>query len=98
MARFSEDEYCRTFDLTCRVPRQVVDQALKSGQLSLIDLADGFGSERTQVQLIVGKVAAILQASRRPMRVCVSSLGSSSWGELSPQVRHPLRCTDERLA
>jgi len=81
----SPDEYCRTFDLTCRVPRQVVDRALESGRLSLIDLADGFGSERPQVQSITTKLASILQASCRPTRICVSSLGSSSWGGLGPQ-------------
>lgn len=91
ITRFSEDEYCRTFDLTRRVPRQIVDQALQSGQLTSIDLDDGIGPERLQLQSITEKLSAILQASRRPTRVCVSSLGASSWGDLSPQVCHPLQ-------
>jgi len=95
--RPSGDEYCRTFDLTRRVPRQIVDQALQSGQLSPIDLAGQFGAERPLVQSITEKVAAVLRTSRRPTRVCVSSLGSSSWGDLGLQVCHPLRLYDGRV-
>lgn len=82
------DEFCRTFDLTCRIPRPVVDKALESKQIVAIDLASVVDGPMI-FQSVIGRITEVCQEScsaSKPLRICIPSLGSPSWGEFGPQV------------
>lgn len=82
------DEFCRTFDLTCRIPRPVLGKALEVKQIVSVDLAS-VPSESLITEYVIERIAQVCQASSsasKPLRICVPSLGSPSWGEFNPQV------------
>jgi hypothetical protein len=78
----SADDFCCAFDLTYTVPALVLDQAIKSSQLVLMD------ASRDWTGLIDG-IAESLASSQdvQPIRICVPLLGSPSWGDPRPKVR-----------
>ncbi len=96
--RLSEN-FCRTFDLTTRIPASIIEKAIQTGQLKTFDV-----SNRTAEDLISSESPPITQAlilkienllSQRssasptiPLRICVPFLGSSAWGDLRSQVLH----------
>lgn len=80
------DDFCRVFDLTSRIPAEVVDAATTSKQLTTVD-----PSQERSVQHVLGRIAQKLGpeeelTSRKPLRICIPSLGSPAWGDLEPQV------------
>ncbi|KAI0274679.1 PAXNEB-domain-containing protein [Gloeopeniophorella convolvens] len=84
-SKHTTDEYCSTFDLTHRIPNHVVDQAVKSSQLLLLNSS-------TDLAGILGAIAQALAESSEstskqpsPTRICVPSLGSPGWGDLAPE-------------
>ncbi|OCH95780.1 PAXNEB-domain-containing protein [Obba rivulosa] len=84
----SAEDYCRVFDLTCRVPESVLATARKNGQIIELDVSSGFDSGPRK---ILGDLAGILAddaketTSPKPLRVCIPSLGSFQWGDVSTQ-------------
>jgi elongator complex protein 4 len=88
----STEEYCRIFDLTCRIPHSIVDDALQSDDLICLNI-----SELTE---IIRRIEQILktddQVSSVPIRICIPSFGSPQWGDLTSQVG--LKALLERLA
>jgi len=87
------DEFCQTFDLTSRVPRTVIDQALEACRLTFIPVTGGVDS-------VLHRIKDSLQSRGNPIRVCIRSLGSPEWGDVSSQdvirflysLRGMLRC------
>jgi len=88
----STEEYCRTLDLTCRIPRSDIEDALRSGQLSFLSV-DGVDSEENSSTKILRQIAQVLKAekarpsSSTPLRICIPSFGSPQWGALRSQVK-----------
>lgn len=82
----SADDFCRTFDLTYKVPRHFLDQAIQSSQLVLLDAS----SDWTR---LIDLVAESLGASQDavPVRICIPLLGSPGWGDPHPKVRVTVR-------
>lgn len=82
----SADDFCRAFDLTYRVPRHFLDQAIQSSQLVLLDAS----SDWTR---LIDIVAESLDASQDvvPVRICIPLLGSPGWGDPHPKVRMTIR-------
>ncbi|KAI0321688.1 PAXNEB protein-domain-containing protein [Amylostereum chailletii] len=91
----STEEFCRTFDLTCRIPRPVIDAAMTASKLVCPALPEAnTGSYMFEV---VKKITEVIKSSgSSPIRVCVPALGSPSWGDLTSQAilrfLHSLRC------
>jgi PAXNEB protein len=68
--------------LTHRVPRQILDQAIKSSQLVLLNVSTG-------LTRLIDAIAECLDTSSRevlPIRICIPLLGSPGWGDLHPKV------------
>lgn len=84
----STEEYCRTFDLTCRIPSSVVEDALRSGDLFCLDV-DSAESELPTTR-IIRRVEEILNAhgegTSKPLRICIPSFGSPQWRDIHPRV------------
>ncbi|KAJ7492898.1 PAXNEB-domain-containing protein [Mycena latifolia] len=77
------EDACRTFDLTARIPAGVVADALASGQLAVVDVDTASG--RPATVHVLERLAEILSAGDAPLRICVPSLGSPHWGDLTTQ-------------
>jgi len=74
--------------LTCRVPRDIVDNALESKQVVIVDLAHA-PEELSVIQSMIRRIERVFQdhcSKSKPLRLCIPSLGWPAWGELSPQV------------
>ncbi|KAG2077103.1 PAXNEB-domain-containing protein [Suillus decipiens] len=74
------DDFCMTFDLTCRIPTATLDAARQSAQLILIDVdnSDGTG--------VIGQIEGLLSNSTdaHTVRICIPALGSPHWGDMQP--------------
>lgn len=88
----STDEYCSSFDLTSRVSPSTIEESLRSGQLSFIETHPPT-TQRNSISEILCRITDILKfqhlelkSSHIPLRICVPSLGSPQWGDLTPQV------------
>jgi hypothetical protein len=78
----SADDFCRTFDLTHKVPRHVLDQAIQSSQLVLLDAS----TDWTRLIDLVAEGLGTCQDAA-PVRICIPLLGSPGWGDPHPKVR-----------
>jgi elongator complex protein 4 len=87
----SADNFCRTFDLTCRIPGSVIDDALVTKDLVGVGVSESLHAEdRPSIStIIIGKMSNILNLETegigydsRPIRICIPSLGSPQWGDL----------------
>ncbi|GLB36340.1 putative PAXNEB protein [Lyophyllum shimeji] len=114
---YSTDDYCHNFDLTSRVPEAIVGDSLRSGQLSFIDTHPS-SPGRTSTSEILRRIVDLLGpetpeplSAAPPLRICIPSLGSPHWGELTHQDilyflhslrailrRHPHVCASLSLA
>ena len=86
------NDYCRVFDLTSRLPSSTIDQAMASGKLTTLQVP----VEKRPVLGALKQISDILEAVKKaasdepmPTRICVSALGSPTWGDLEPQVSCP---------
>lgn len=86
----SGDNFCEVFDLTSRLPISVVDAALLRKQLTFVDVPY---SEEQPMRRVLKQINELLgpeevdSSSRKPLRICVPSLGSPPWGDVEPKVR-----------
>ncbi|RDB29106.1 Elongator complex protein 4 [Hypsizygus marmoreus] len=87
----STDDYCHNFDLTTCVPPAAIEGALQSGQLACIAIRFSDPDQPSTVRLL-HRVIEILKPERTtssslspPIRICIPSLGSPQWGELTRQ-------------
>lgn len=87
--RFADD-YCQVFDLTSRISPSTVESTSSSGQLDLEDVSSPW-SEQLSTTRILTTITALLGEeekdiiTRKPLRICIPSLGSQQWGDLRPQ-------------
>ena len=86
----SADEYCRTFDLTCRIPVPTIQAARDEGRI--VEVQPDDGASRA-CRTVISRIAEVLSSAEADAslatRICIPSLGSYEWGDLSPQVRQP---------
>ena len=74
---------CHNFELSSRVPKELIDDAVKSGQLQFLDLE----GRNLTIKAIFDEMAKAIEAdSSIPLRVCIPSLGSPVWGDVTIQV------------
>ncbi|KAI0788581.1 PAXNEB-domain-containing protein [Abortiporus biennis] len=79
------DDFCKVFDLTSRIPEEVIDTTISSGQLQLIDISQ-FGTADHLTHIALDKLTEILgkenaDGSKKSLRLCFPSLGSPEWGD-----------------
>ncbi|KAI0067700.1 hypothetical protein BV25DRAFT_1794657 [Artomyces pyxidatus] len=79
------DEFCRTFDLTYRIPGHVISEIIKSSRLVLLDIQGSDTNGSLITQTISRIVELLADPDSSPVRICIPSLGSPSWGDLRPQ-------------
>ena len=83
----SSEEYCRTFDLTTRIPKSLVEEAIQKGELFFVEV---HSTESNPLTTILLHLEALLKRdttpSALPIRICIPSLGSPQWGDVKPQV------------
>ncbi|KAF9457085.1 Elongator complex protein 4 [Collybia nuda] len=86
VSSYSNEDFCQNFDLTSRIPESVISNALETKQLSFIIPRSDLECNST-IHQILGQIAEILKldVSSNPIRICIPSLGSPNWGELSSQ-------------
>ncbi|KAI0080118.1 PAXNEB-domain-containing protein [Panus rudis PR-1116 ss-1] len=87
----SNDEYCRIFDLTSKIPGSTIDSACSSGQLRFLHV-QAYESELLPTRRLLAELKQILSdhknegsSSARILRICIPSLGSAQWGDLRPE-------------
>ncbi|PIL31614.1 hypothetical protein GSI_06316 [Ganoderma sinense ZZ0214-1] len=81
----SADEYCHTFDLTCRIPEPTINSARTEGRYLVLQ-----GITEVLTRVNSESFGSALHATATTIRICIPALGSYDWGDLSPQVRTPL--------
>ncbi|KAJ4489464.1 PAXNEB protein-domain-containing protein [Lentinula edodes] len=93
-ASVSED-FCRTFDLTTRIPSSTIEKALQDGRLITCDVLDIFDAipssgHISAIHKIIARIEEILsqRSSKKPntpLRICIPGLGNHIWDELRSQ-------------
>ncbi|KAF8167916.1 Elongator complex protein 4 [Crassisporium funariophilum] len=91
------ETFCHAFELSSRVPDGLVDDALSASQLRLMNV----GSEDPSLVKLLHEISEYLTADTSiPVRICIPSLGSPSWGDVTTQsilhFLHSLRSTLRR--
>ncbi|KAI8980665.1 PAXNEB-domain-containing protein [Trametes punicea] len=87
----SADDYCRTFDLTCRIPEAVIQSARADERFLDVDPEEGTSVDGrpSSCRRVIQRLSEILSqvASDKSLatRICIPALGSSEWGDLIPQ-------------
>ncbi|KAH7915349.1 PAXNEB-domain-containing protein [Hygrophoropsis aurantiaca] len=79
----SADDFCFTFDLTCRIPESVVESAQTAGQLLCLGI-DVQHDQDVPVRRIFQQLQDIVVGSTaaKPVRIAICALGSPQWGNL----------------
>ncbi|EPQ60883.1 hypothetical protein GLOTRDRAFT_68898 [Gloeophyllum trabeum ATCC 11539] len=79
----SNGEFCSTFDLTARIPNQVVEAACLADELICIPVSHAGTSFAPRD--ILRDVLEALQSGKQAQatRICVPHLGSAEWGDLT---------------
>lgn len=84
----SSEEYCRTFDLTTRIPKSIVEGAIQKGELFFVAI-DSTESNSLATTILL-RLEELLKRDTAPfalpIRICIPSLGSPQWGDVKPQV------------
>ncbi|KAF8912849.1 Elongator complex protein 4 [Gymnopilus junonius] len=76
------DSFCQVFELSSRVPEDLIEEALQIKRLHFVKV----GSEDVSTAQILGKISSYIKTeTSRPMRICIPGLGSAGWGDLGPQ-------------
>lgn len=78
--------------MTSRVPDSVVNNALDSGQITLLAI-ESSNSNESSTAWVLRRVAEVIKpedtmATSSPLRICIPSLASPQWGDLTSQVGH----------
>ncbi|PFH54654.1 hypothetical protein AMATHDRAFT_169238 [Amanita thiersii Skay4041] len=90
------DAFVHTFDLGTRIPEWDLDEALQSGQLLSVPV--------TGIKAVLERIAEVLRSSltTRPLRICIPSLGSVDWENVTGQdvlyFLHALRALLQRYS
>jgi elongator complex protein 4 len=80
----NSETFCHNFELSSRVPKELIDDAVKSGQLQFLDLE----GRKFSITAIFDEITRAIEADSEslPLRVCIPSLGSPIWGDVTVQV------------
>ncbi|KZT75188.1 hypothetical protein DAEQUDRAFT_761132 [Daedalea quercina L-15889] len=84
----SNEDYCRVFDLTSRIPDDIIKSAKNSGQLISIPIRTGEDTRPgSSVLDALEKILATQEQEGQsvPVRICIPYLGSAGWGDLLQQ-------------
>jgi elongator complex protein 4 len=73
------ESYCHTFDLSSTIPEEVIDDALKTDRLHLINAT----GRREFIEEMTEYLSSDTSA---PVRVCIPMMGSPIWGGLTAEV------------
>ena len=76
------ESYCQTFDLSSTIPEEVIDDALRTDRLHLINVTGSRGVLEEMTEYLSSETSA-------PVRVCIPTMGAPIWGELTAQVGDP---------
>ncbi|KAL7285169.1 hypothetical protein ACG7TL_000261 [Trametes sanguinea] len=87
------DDYCRTFDLTSRMPDSVIRSARSDGRFLDVSPEENLSAEgpASSCRRVIHRLSEILSQNDTDTdtslatRVCIPALGSYEWGDLSPQ-------------
>ncbi|KAL0950950.1 hypothetical protein HGRIS_007702 [Hohenbuehelia grisea] len=105
------DEFCRTLDLSARIPDIVVATAVRDGKLTYVDV--GSSSEERPSSRVLREISQLLGAASAPapLRIVVPCLGSPQWGDMTTEDillflhslrtllrRHPYACASSSLS
>ncbi|KAG8714923.1 hypothetical protein FRC08_011246 [Ceratobasidium sp. 394] len=82
-----------TFDLTMRIPTDVVAHSQQIGQLTTIPLPETSASNTSHCHSILNHIQKLTHeirsesatSTRRAVRIVIPDLGNPSWGDLQPQ-------------
>uniref|UniRef100_A0A8H7Y5H6 Elongator complex protein 4 n=1 Tax=Psilocybe cubensis TaxID=181762 RepID=A0A8H7Y5H6_PSICU len=75
----SQDGDCLPFELASRVPKEMIDDGLKSQRIRVVNAG-------TNMFDILGEISRFLEAeTKEATRICIAGLGSAGWGDVSPQ-------------
>ncbi|CAA7266618.1 unnamed protein product [Cyclocybe aegerita] len=88
------ESYCQTFELASRVPEDVINKARKADRLRFVDV----GLDALSPSAVLSEITRYMESdSSAPVRICITSLGSPVWGDLTSQnivyFLHSLRAT-----
>lgn len=84
----NSETFCHNFELSSRVPKELIDDAVKSGQLQFLNLE----GRKFSITAIFDEITRAIEAdSSLPLRVCIPSLGSPIWGDVTVQVIYTFR-------
>ena len=79
----NSETFCHNFELSSRVPKELIDETVKSSQLQFLDLE----GRKVPITAIFDEITRAIEAdSSLPSRVCIPSLGSPIWGDVTSQV------------
>ncbi|KJA26157.1 hypothetical protein HYPSUDRAFT_199363 [Hypholoma sublateritium FD-334 SS-4] len=73
------ETYCAPFELSCRVPQEVLAEAIAGNRLTFVDVGQGLAGVLGALRRALGAEGAV------PLRICIPGLGSPAWGDLSSQ-------------
>lgn len=82
------DRFCDTFDLTCRIPMSVIDEAYNAKRLVPLNLTVN-NDLASEMDGLVKQIKHVLATtpSTEVVRLCIATLGSPEWGEYCAEVR-----------
>ena len=79
----NSETFCHNFELSSRIPKELIDDVVKSGQLQFLNLE----GRKLSIKAIIDEITRAIEADRSlPLRVCIPSLGSPMWGDMTAQV------------
>ncbi|KAG6831275.1 hypothetical protein H0H92_011785 [Tricholoma furcatifolium] len=82
----SNDEYCNNFDLGSRVPASLIQKA-QQGYLTYLNVQPSYPGKNSISESLnrIRGIFSELSGEPSPIRICIPSLGSPQWGEISHQ-------------
>ncbi|TFK89612.1 PAXNEB-domain-containing protein [Polyporus arcularius HHB13444] len=86
----STEDFCRTFDLTCRIPDATISAARTEGRFLEVKSDEDIPDVSSSCHRVLRRLSEILSAadadasSPVATRICIPALGSYEWGDLSP--------------
>ncbi|KIM48024.1 hypothetical protein M413DRAFT_439717 [Hebeloma cylindrosporum] len=76
------ESFCLPFELSSRVPREVIEEAVDKKMVQFVDS----GREGLSTSRVLGEISKELERDTTvPLRICIPGLGSAAWGNLTGQ-------------
>ncbi|TFK30625.1 PAXNEB-domain-containing protein, partial [Coprinopsis marcescibilis] len=81
----NSENYCHVFDLACRLPQTVREESERTGTVKLLHPPSHSTTFSATPDFFEDLERFIKEDASLPVRLCIPSLGSPSWGDLSSQ-------------